>query len=379
MNRAGGRSRRSVLGLGLKAAAAAGVASVSAPLGSAAGPANRAAVCLYLLGGNDSNNMIVPATSPEYEIYAKGRGPLAIPKDALLSVDSYSPSATYGFHPNLPGVQDLYRRGVLAVLANTGRSNAPTPAAQIKANPAQLPADLFSHTGASDVCYLPNGYLTLTWAATAGSSNRKTLPAAMLEHGVTVAPREAASSRRASSRPVSVPFPNTCAGRQLESVVNSLRAGSQGLFCCPVGGFDTHGDQSTRQAALFTDLNDAIVAFYAALQELRIADRVTLFTQTEFDRTLAPNAIGGTEHGWGGHQLILGGSVLGGRVYGQFPSLQLGGPDDLGQAGVWIPSTSNVQYDATIASWLGRGDLASLPGFENLRGFFPADLGFLAA
>jgi uncharacterized protein (DUF1501 family) len=167
----------------------------------------------------------------------------------------------------------------------------------------------------------------------------------------------------------------------LESVANRLRISSptEQFFFCPVGGFDTHGGQLDRQAALFTDLNDAMVAFYGAMQELRIADRVTLFTQSEFDRTLAPNTRGGTEHAWGGHQLIMGGSVLGGRVHGVFPSLELGGPDDLGNNGTWIPSTSNVQYDATIAAWLGRTDLTSLPGFENLREFFPVNLGFLAA
>lgn len=378
MNRADGHSRRSVLGFGLKAAAVC--LTGAAPPASAASPGGRAAVCLYLLGGNDSNNMVVPTTSPEYETYAKGRGPLAIPRDALLSVDSSSPSGKYGFHPNLAGIQAIYNQGSLAVLANVGRSSVPADAAGIRANPAALPGDLFLHTGASDIRFIPNGYLTLAWAATATATDRKTPPVDVLVHGVTMAPREAAL-RRVPSTPLSTPFPYTPAGRQLESVANRLRVSSpsQQLFLCPVSGFDTHGDQLARQAALFSELNDAMVAFYSAMQELRIGNRVTLFTQTEFDRTLAPNALGGTEHAWGGHQLILGGSVLGGQVYGRFPSLELGGADDLGSNGTWIPSTSNVQYDATIAAWLGRTDLTSLPGFENLRNFFPTDLGFLAA
>jgi uncharacterized protein (DUF1501 family) len=378
MNRTEGQSRRSVLGFGLKAAACC-LAGAAAPA-SAASSANRAAVCLYLLGGNDSNNMIVPTSSSEYDIYARGRGPLAVPKEALLPVDSYSPSAKYGFHPNLPGIQQIYNQGSLAVLANVGRTSMPLDAPGIKANPAALPSDLFLHTGASDVRYVANGYLTLAWATGGDSSVRKAPPVAMLEHGVTMAPRESAPLRDASS-PLSTPFPKTPFGRQLESVANRLRISSptRQLFFCPVGGFDTHGDQLARQGFLFTDLNDAMVAFYGAMRELRIADRVTLFTQSEFDRTLAPNPRGGSEHAWGGHQLIMGGSVLGGRVHGVFPSLELGGPDDLGNNGTWIPSTSNVQYDATIAAWLGRTDLPSLPGFENLREFFPANLGFLAA
>lgn len=378
MNRTNGQSRRSVLNLGWKAAACC--LTGGAVPAFAASSTNRAAVCVYLLGGNDSNNMIVPTSSPEYEVYARGRGPLAIPRDALLPVDSYSPSAKYGFHPNLPGIQQIYNQGSLAVLANVGRTSVPVNAGNTKANPAGLPTDLFLHTGASDVRYVPSGYLSLAWATGSVSSDPKAPPVAVLEHGVTVAPPRSASLRGPST-PLSTPFPKTLFGRQLEAVANRLRISSPTgqFFFCPVGGFDTHGDQLTRQAALFTDLNDAMVAFYGAMQELRIANRVTLFTQSEFDRTLAPNTRGGTEHAWGGHQLIMGGSVLGGRVHGVFPSLELGGSDDLGNNGTWIPSTSNVQYDATIAAWLGRADLTSLPGFEHLREFFPVDLGFLAA
>jgi uncharacterized protein (DUF1501 family) len=127
-----------------------------------------------------------------------------------------------------------------------------------------------------------------------------------------------------------------------------------------------------------TALNDAVVAFYRAVEELGIADRVTLFTQTEFNRTLAANRLGGSDHGWGGHQLILGRSVLGGQVYGHFPSLELGGPDDAGTTGVWIPTTSDVQYAATLAHWLGGADLLNQPAFAALSQFKESDLGFLA-
>jgi uncharacterized protein (DUF1501 family) len=373
MSRVTDQSRRAVLRLGLRAAAACGLTGVSA---TAAPSSNRAAVCLYLIGGNDSNNMIVPLDSPAYDAYAKGRGPLAIPRDALLAVDSNNPSAKYGFHPSMAGLQGLYNRGALAVLANVGRNTAPLTAAAVKANSASVPNDLFEHIGASNVRYIPNGYLTLEWAP---QGNRQ--PVAQLERGITMTPSETAPVRGARPRPFSTQFPNTNTGRGLQSVANQLRSGALGghLFVCPTVGFDTHGNQLARQAALFTELNDALVAFYSAMEELGIADRVTLFTQSEFDRTLAPNDRGGTEHAWGGHQLIMGGSVFGSRVHGTFPSLELGGADDLGQSGTWIPTTSNVQYDATIAQWLGRTNLASLPGFENLNQFFPANLGFLTA
>jgi uncharacterized protein (DUF1501 family) len=368
------QSRRDVLRFGLKAAAACGLAS-SAPAW-ASSSSNRAAVCLYFTGGNDSNNMIVPLGSPEYELYAKGRGSLAISRNALLSVEA-KPSARYGFHPNLPGVQGLYNRGALAVLANVGRSEAGLTAAQIKVSPAAVPADLLAHQGSSDLRYVSGGYITLVWAP--GSSARGSQSIATLSHGITMTPRQEASARQHSSTPLFTRFPQTPVGQQLETVVNELLTSSpaQQLFFCPVGSFDTHGDQAARQSSLFSEVDAALVAFYSALEEMGITDRVTLFTRTEFNRTLAPNQTGGTEHAWGGHQLILGGAVFGGQVHGTFPSLELGGADDLGQTGVWIPSASNIQYDATIAAWLGHTDLASLPGLQNLRLFFPANLGLL--
>jgi uncharacterized protein (DUF1501 family) len=367
------RSRRSVLRFGAGAAATFGLSNL-APISQAASSLNRSSVCLYLLGGNDSNNMVVPLDSPGYDLYAKGRGSLAIPRNALLSVYSSNASAAFGFHPSLPGIQDLYNQGVLGVMANVGRAALPVNRAGVKSNPRTLPSDLFEHGAASHVRYLPNGYMTLSWAPGAAT------PVALLEHGVTVSSSEALPAPGGQSKRLAAGFPQTPTGQLLESVANFLKLGPSGqqLFVCPVSGFDTHGNQLARQADLFSELDSAVGAFYRAVQDLGIADRVTLFTQTEFNRTLAPNAHGGTEHAWGGHQLILGRSVLGGQVYGRFPALELGGTDDAGTSGIWIPSTSDLQYAATLASWLGRSDLQGLPEFAGLRQFAETDLGFLA-
>jgi uncharacterized protein (DUF1501 family) len=346
------QSRRSVLSLGAKAAAVAGVASLAAPLSRAAAAGNSAVVCLYLIGGNDSNNLIVPLDSPAYDLYARGRGALAIPQSDLLDVYATNGASRYGFHPSLPGLRDLYNQGVLAVLANVGRIDTPLTQAQIRSNSNALPENLFLHTGAAEIGYAPNGYLTLPWADGGGSLFR-------LNHGVTLT---SANGRPATGSPFETTFPSTRTGRQLANVAGILLRGvHHQAFVCPVDGFDTHADQLSQQAALFTELNDAIVAFYGALQDLGIADRVTLFTQTEFNRALAPNARGGTDHGWGGHELIVGRSVIGGQVYGRFPSLELGGADDAGNSGIWIPSTALSQYTGTLARWYGadvRGNFA---------------------
>ena len=153
------RSRRSVLRFGAGSAATYSLTSL-APLSWAGSALNRSCVCLYLLGGCDSNNLIVPLDSPAYDLYAKGRGPLAIPTNALLSVYSSNASAAFGFHPSLSGIRDLYDQGVLGVMANVGRAAAPVNRAEVKSNPRGLPSDLFLHTGASQVRYLPKAYMT---------------------------------------------------------------------------------------------------------------------------------------------------------------------------------------------------------------------------
>lgn len=149
------------------------------------------------------------------------------------------------------------------------------------------------------------------------------------------------------------------------------------IFFCSLGGFDTHSDQLPTQAALFAQLNGAMGAFYQATKELGVASNVTTFTLSEFSRTFQPGSNAGSDHAWGGHQVMMGGAVKGNAVYGQFPTLALGGPDDTGNNGRWIPTTSVDQYAATLASWFGvaGSDLPSI--FPNLANFQTSNLGFL--
>ena len=91
-----------------------------------------------------------------------------------------------------------------------------------------------------------------------------------------------------------------------------------------VSGFETRQDELRRQADLFAELDSALVMFYKAVSDLGMAESVTVYTDTEFNRTLTPNKTGGSLHAWGGHQLVLGGSVLGGRIYGTVPIARSG-------------------------------------------------------
>src|SRR5581483_7842072 len=160
MSKPSGVSRRSVLDLGATAAATLGLSSLF-PASASGATLDSACVCVYLLGGNDSNNMIVPLDSPAYDRYAQGRGKLALAKSSLLPVYEPGTQANYGFHPALAGVQELYQRGVLGVVANVGRADQPLVKGQFRAS--DLPSDLFLHSADPQMKYLSGGVLELPW------------------------------------------------------------------------------------------------------------------------------------------------------------------------------------------------------------------------
>ena len=189
-------------------------------------------------------------------------------------------------------------------------------------------------------------------------------------------------------------FPSTSIGRQLKQFALLIKACTdptaginmkRQIFFTQIGGFDTHSAEIGGQASLLTQVSQAINAFYAATVELGIEDKVTTFTMSDFGRTLQPAGTGvsavGTDHAWGNHQLIVGGSVLGHTLYGTYPTLALGGPDDTdggsNPRGRWIPTTSVEQYAATLALWYGlsSADLAAV--FPLIDHFATSNLGFL--
>lgn len=184
------------------------------------------------------------------------------------------------------------------------------------------------------------------------------------------------------------PFPATDIGDQFQEIarivsLNSTLSVGRQVFFCSLSGFDTHGGQSYQQWDLLQQVSQALDAFYAATVQLGLGSQVTVFTLSDFGRTLQPSGSG-SDHGWGNHHLILGGAVNGGRVYGRFPlmtnyaNFNASRDDYADTRGVMLPAVSLSQYGATLAHWFGAAD-ADLDGlFPTLPNFATRDLGFLS-
>jgi uncharacterized protein (DUF1501 family) len=150
------------------------------------------------------------------------------------------------------------------------------------------------------------------------------------------------------------------------------------------GGYDLHDNLITQQATNLDQLSVGISAFQNAMNTLGIADKVTLFTASEFGRTLTSNGDG-SDHGWGNHHFVVG-AVRGRRVYGRPPPVSI---TNSGAADQWhigsgslLPSTSVDQMSATMALWFGipSSDLALvMPNIVHFgRSDYPINLGFLS-
>jgi uncharacterized protein (DUF1501 family) len=440
------------------------VMAAAARLGKGGVPNNyRALVCVFLHGGNDSFNSIVPISASHHATYLASRSAMAVPlaqaqPHALTPLPGGLPGdgASYGLHPSLAPLRPLFHNQRLAIVANVGPLLGPITRAEYLADPTLAPPQLFSHSDQAnfwqtsrpddanadgwggriaDLLYTanPGTQLPMTISLSSqslfqrgsavdqyvlractgdycsvdtidyvggyqnelGTQTFEALAAQgvqqhMFERAYGSATRRTMSSYETltdllDTVPVwTVPFPNSYIGGQLHQVANliSLRGPAaldmrRQVFFVNQGGYDTHADQLQVHPGLMADLAAAFAAFDAAMQQLGIADEVTAFTASDFGRTLSINGDG-TDHGWGGHHMVMGGAVRGGRFYGRMPSLaQNNNPDDAGYGQI-IPTTGVDQYAATLASWFGvaAGDLTTL--FPRLGEYDLPNLGFMA-
>lgn len=409
----------------------------------------KALVCLFLYGGNDANNVLIPNDGTNYNTYAAARGNLAIPRANLLPLTIQTGDGRqYGFHPSLPELASLFNQGKLTMVTNVGTLVAPTTRSDYINGTAAVPINLFSHedqsvqwmtsvpdrgdirTGwggrAADLVASLNGNSKVSLALSIAGTNTFEVGNTVIPYLISpdgslglrgigggnndqiridgfkkllalphnklfeaaysdtmsrsIAENEVLSSALAGVTTPQTVFPDNELGRQLAMISKLIAARSnlgmqRQIFFCSVGGYDTHGDQIAAQAGLLTELSGALNAFYAATVELGVEQSVTTFTASDFGRTLPTNG-GGSDHGWGSHQFVMGGAVRGNQLYGTFPTLAVNGPDDT-EDGRWIPTTSVDEFSATIARWFGVSGSDMSTVFPNIGRFANPNLGFL--
>ncbi|MBK7880996.1 MAG: DUF1501 domain-containing protein [Saprospiraceae bacterium] len=152
------------------------------------------------------------------------------------------------------------------------------------------------------------------------------------------------------------------------------------IFYINFYGWDHHDEVLQNQQDMLTMVSDGLEEFNNAMNELKLSKQVTTFSISEFGRSLPSNG-NGTDHAWGGNVFVMGGDVIGSRIFGTYPSLDL--EDDLNvYDGVIIPTTSVDQYFGELALWMGvkPSDLSYV--LPNLSTFYninsgKAPLGFL--
>ena len=119
---------------------------VSPPRAAAPQPDYKALVCLFLAGGNDANTLVIPTDTANYAAYAAGRGALALPQNAVLPITPRTNDGrTWGIHPAMTELRNLFTSGQFAVLANVGTLAYPMTKAQYTSGSVPRPSQLFSH------------------------------------------------------------------------------------------------------------------------------------------------------------------------------------------------------------------------------------------
>lgn len=446
--------------------------------GNAAPSDYRALVCVFMAGGNDGNNTVIPnhndASVSNYSAYFNARNAqgLAIAQGSLLPISVQKVGGlTYGLHPSLGtgtfsgGIHGLWAQGKMAIVSNTGTLVAPTTKTQYLSGSVARPFQLFSHSdqvsqyqsGRSDTQSFtgwggrmadrmsaennPNGLIPMITSINGAqlfTAGQTTLPLAIANARTSLSsvlnPQGFANNTVSNARlaafnqlrtqdlssnyiaaashitdqamqanqalatfqEVTVTFPNTNFGNQLKQVARLIKKRTdltvnRQIFYCQIGSFDTHNNQITGQGNLLSDFSQSVRAFYDEMVTQGVSNNVTLFTMSDFSRTFNPAGSGGTvgsDHAWGNHLFVIGGSVIGGDFYGMntlngtpYPTLTFNGPDDAdsgtGARGRWIATTSVEQYAATLARWYGLADADMAAVFPKIGNFPTTNLGFM--
>lgn len=177
-------------------------------------------------------------------------------------------------------------------------------------------------------------------------------------------------------------FPNSGFGNALKAIAQvihgrSVIGASRQIFYCMQGSYDSHVNQLVLQQNNLADLDAGLGAFMQAMVEIGVQNQVLVCTHSDFSRSMQANSTGGTDHAWGNHQLVLGGGIQGGKVYGSMPDFNLGGSSDLSNQGIWIPTTSVTQMTAGVGSWMGLNSSQLATVFPDLANFSAGGLTYV--
>jgi uncharacterized protein (DUF1501 family) len=429
----------------------------------------QALVCLFLLGGNDHDDTLIPYDDSNYNQYsairgggagqtaggiARAKADLAATVLNPLAPQTLTNNIQYALHPAMTRMKARWDQGKLATLLNVGTLIRPTTLTEYRSQDKSrypLPFGLFSHndqqsvwqssapegatsgwggrladialssntnsiftaisaagnsvflTGQSAIAYqvsgngavkLRNGGTRVAGSTVAYDMMRQIMtqpdPSAHIFEGEynRVTKRsidsEAVYSAAVNAATLNTSFAQNSAtsgiAAQLRIVARTIAARqalgvNRQVFFVTMGGYDHHDGLIGGHNNLLAQLDFAMDAFYQATIEMGIADKVTLFTASDFGRTLSYNGDG-SDHGWGGHHFILGGGVKGGRHYGVAPEISITGQGQVGQ-GRLLPTTSVDQYGATLSSWLGAAPSEMTALFPNIGNFSGSNLGFV--
>lgn len=351
---------------------------------------NRIMVVLELTGGNDGLDTVVPYGHDEYY---RARPTLGIPRGELLKLND-----EFGLHPQLLGIEGLFKNGHMAVIHGCGYDNPnlshfksmefwhtgvpngsdsrgwvgrfadayrPTPVDNLIVNvsPQQLLAvkssvhapivfsdpDKFTRKGMEEVAG-PMGDVNraratenptlefLRGIAETGRKSSKAVQHACAEYNTTV---------------------NYGAGRSLanglRNIIALISSGFEAqIYYVNYGGWDTHSSQTSARRTLVGFFDDAVSGFWQDLERIGRADDVAMMIFTEFGRRVEENASGGTDHGTATPMFILGKQVRGG-LYGQHPSLS-----DLDDGNLKVTTDFRRVYATMVNGWMGYEDTGSI-------------------
>ncbi len=415
--RSGGMTRRDLLerGVGLWIGAAAlGGLSTRSVLEAATAQAQSAPdatilVSLYLDGGNDGLNTLVPLADPLYRTL-RTRVPIA--PETTLPVTG---APEFGWHPSLAGLRTLFDQGKVAVLPSvdfadadqshfnsvaywrrgivgpsfekTGWLGRTLDTIGVADNPLQgISVDwspdpvLGARRAATATVYDPNGFdfhVQGVWRgdgfvqayreAGGGRTDSPALAAARRTYANAFRVRDQLQPLRVTDEnplpPVPLEYPDSDLGTGLKNLARMLGAGfGTRVAALSTSGFDTHDDQASDHAELLTDLGDSLLAWQSDLSARGLAGRVLTLVWSEFGRRPEDNESGGTDHGAGGLVMVVGDRANGG-IRSEFPGLARLDEDE----NLLVTTEFRTVYASLLEQWLGVEAGRVLPRIDAAR------------